>query len=69
MTRKIAANHINTPDANITLGVVEIEGDIVRRYYPLEAEQPFTEWIGGSITIRRTPQGLQAFKSDRLITA
>lgn len=50
-------------------GAVEIEGKYVTKAYPLSGEQPFTEWIGGEITIKLSESGkLQAYKDERLLT-
>ena len=53
MKRQVAANRIITSDnTEIKLGVVELDDTIVTRVYSLQGEQPFTEWIGGTITIK-----------------
>ncbi len=68
--RTLAANKITMPDMSyIRNGAVEIEGIYVTKAYRLAGEQPFTEWIGGEITIKQTENGkLQAYKDERLLT-
>lgn len=52
MKRIVAANHVILPDGKeLSPGVVEIDGNTVVRFYRLEQEQPFTEWLGGTIRI------------------
>lgn len=52
MKRIVAANHVILPDGKVlSPGVVETEGSAVLRFYRLEHEQPFTEWLGGTIRI------------------
>lgn len=67
MSKLYAANHIVAPDRSITNGVVEIEDGIVVRIFRLEREIPFTIWLGGTIEIRETEIGLQAFKDNKII--
>lgn len=52
MKRIVAANHVILPDGKVlSPGVVETDGTTVVRFYRLEQEQPFTEWLGGTIRI------------------
>lgn len=67
MNQLYAANHIVAPDRSITNGVVEIANGIVVRTFRLERETPFTIWLGGTIEIRETDFGLQAFKDNKII--
>lgn len=71
MKRIVAANRIITPDAGIvSLGVVELEDRTVSHVSRLDGEQPFTEWLGGTIAIKRSADGtLVAYKDGRLLTA
>ena len=71
MKRLVAANRIITADSKVvSLGVVEIENRSVSRVSRLDGEQPFTEWIGGTIAIKRSADGtLAAYKEGRLLTA
>jgi len=68
--RTLAANKITMPDMSyIRNGAVEIEGIYVTKAYSLAGEQPFTEWLGGEITIKAAENGkLQAYKDERLLT-
>lgn len=69
MKRQVAANRIITSDkTEIKLGVVEIDDTIVTRVCSLQGEQPFTEWIGGTITILKTADGvMHAYKDNKMI--
>ncbi len=68
--RTVAANKITMPDKSCILnGAVEINGTYVTKAYRLSGEQPFTEWLGGEITIKMDEIGkLQAYKDERLLT-
>lgn len=69
--RIVAANRVVMPDIRtVTLGVVEIEGNCVCSVSRLDGEQPFTEWIGGTIRLVRSADGaLHAYKGQCLLTA
>lgn len=68
MKRKVAANRIITSDnTEIKLGVVELDDTIVTRVYSLQGEQPFTEWIGGTITIKTADGVMHAYKDNKMI--
>lgn len=71
MKRKFAANRILTETGvSLVPGVVEVEDSQVRNVSHLIFEQPFTEWIGGTISLSREDNGhLQAFKDGRMLTA
>ena len=66
MTRIVAANRVIDEDGNeMKPGVVEVEGSA----YPLYGERPFTEWLGGTVTIGRSADGkLYAYKDGVIIT-
>lgn len=66
MKRSVAANRVITPDnTEIKLGVVEMEDAAVTRVYSLQGEQPFTEWISGTISILKSTDGvLHAYKDN-----
>ena len=51
MPRRIAANRIIFGSKEFIQYAIEIEGCIVKDYYPLTEEQPFTEWLGGTKTL------------------
>lgn len=68
MKRQVAANRIITSDnTEIKLGVVEIDDTIVTRVYSLQGELPFTEWIGGTITIKTADGVMHAYKDNKMI--
>lgn len=50
-TGKFAANRIITDDGIIINGMVELNNDIVVDYYAFDEEQPFTQWLGGTIKL------------------
>lgn len=48
---------------------IEIVGDKVVNYYSFSTELPMTEWLGGTIELKRNTLGvLQAWKNGDLIT-
>lgn len=49
--RRIAAHEIIDGECVYEMSVVEIRDGIVADIYPLAGEQPFTEWVGGTVTI------------------
>lgn len=52
----------------LTMAVVELEGDTVINYYPLTAEQPMTEWWGGTIEIKHQSGGImKAYRNGKII--
>lgn len=52
----------------LTMAVVELEGDLVTTYYPLNAEQPMTEWWGGTIEIKHQSGGImKAYRNGKII--
>lgn len=69
MTRIVAANRVIDADGDeMKSGVVELEGKYVSSVYPLFGERPFTEWLGGTINIKRSADGrLQAYKDGEVI--
>lgn len=71
MKRIVAANRIVVDDTEeIELGVVEIDTDSVVKVYRLDGEQPFTEWLGGTISVRKSADGMsRAFWQGKLLTS
>ena len=69
MGRIGAANSVSVADVDeMKPGVVELEGKYVSSVYPLFGERPFTEWLGGTINIKRSADGrLQAYKDGEVI--
>ena len=69
MTRIVAANRVIDADCDeMKPGVVELEGKYVSSAYPLYGERPFTEWLGGTISIKHSADGrLQAYKDGEII--
>lgn len=57
MYSRKAYNQILLPDGTIVPGpvVVEFYEDGTYSYHPLTAEEPFTEWIGGTFTFDLLP--------------
>lgn len=68
MPRRIAANRIIFGSKEFIQYAIEIEGCIVKDYYPLTEELPFTEWLGGTITLSDDAEGcLRAYKDGKLL--
>lgn len=67
MGKLYAANRVVSADSTITNGVVEIEDAVVKRVFKLEKEIAFTIWLGGTIIIKKTAVGLQAFKDNNIL--
>lgn len=69
--RRIAANRVFTEDGYCIIpGGVEMEGAQVKKVFRLECEQPFTEWIGGTIHLIEEHNGrMVAVKDGHLLTA
>lgn len=68
MARRIAANRVIIDDRQLVQYVVEIENGIVTNYYPLTEEQPFTEWLGGTILLTKDVNGIiRASKDGKFI--
>lgn len=67
MSNLYAAHHIVSDDNSIANGVVEIEDGVVKRVFLLEKEIAFTIWLGGTIIIKKTAVGLQAFKDNNIL--
>lgn len=66
--RRLAANSVVSDDNVFEPGVVEIESGRVVAYYKLEAEMPNTEWLGGTIEITTSQDGVaKAYKKGFLI--
>lgn len=67
MKRIFAAHHVLCPDGTvIDLGYVEIADRHVNKVGWLCGEQPFTEWIGGTIDISLSADGLMTAYKDGL---
>ncbi len=69
MSRFLAANHVATEDGVVfSPGVVRINNKEVTHIEKLDGERPFTEWLGGEITVRRMSDGtLRAYKDEQLL--
>ena len=70
--RRIAVNRVLTDEGDcISPGGVEIEGSQVKKVFRLVYEQPFTEWIGGTIQLVKEKEGgyMVAVKDGHLLTA
>lgn len=67
--RRIGANDVITPDGEIlSPAVVEIDNGKVEKWYRLDMEMPFTEWIGGTIELQADNNGnIMAIKNNRLL--
>lgn len=67
MGKLYAANRVVNAESTITNGVVEIENAVVKRVFKLEKEIAFTTWLGGTIYVKETKHGLQAFKDNNIL--
>lgn len=68
MFRRVAAHHVVINDRTIDRCVVEIEDGRVVNYYTFADELPLTEWLGGTIIIKRNEaEVLIALKDGRVI--
>ena len=66
--RRVGAHEVILPDRRLELAVVEIEGSRVVNYYEFRDELPMTEWLGGTIRLKRAIDGeLQAWWKDKLL--
>lgn len=71
MRRIVAANRIVLSDGTtLSPGFVELDGCRVVRTERLCGEQPFTEWLGGTVTVGREADGaMHASKDGRMLSA
>lgn len=69
MKQQIASHEIVLEDGTKqALSVVEIHSGIVKRWFPLTQEMPFTKWKPGQIVLRRDEQGfLRAYHNNIMI--
>lgn len=66
--RRIGAHIIELPEGLIEQGIVVIESGIVKMTFPFTEEQPMTEWVSGTITIRIDDKGkARAYKGNTLL--
>ena len=66
--RRVAAHVVVSANETNTMSVVDIDGGIVVACRPLEDEEPFTEWLGGVVELRRGVDGaLRAYKDGKQI--
>ena len=68
--RKVAVHSlmVEPTGQSMEMVVIEMRDGIVTDYYPFTNEQAQTEWIGGTVILRKNEQGqLQAFKNNRLL--
>ena len=57
-TRRIAVNRLIVDGEAVIQCVVELDGDgNVARWWHFDEEQPFTEWVGGTLEIVKIPDG------------
>lgn len=67
-TRRIAAHRIvNGEGSVVELAVVSIVDGHVSAVRKLDKEIPFTEWLGGTVELRDTADGLRAYHNGILI--
>jgi hypothetical protein len=60
--RRVGAHYVKVGGTTLHQAIVEIEDGRVVNYYEFEDELPLTEWLGDTIEIRRSADGvLQAW--------
>lgn len=67
--RRIATPIVNIEGKYLTTMVIEIEGDQVIQYYPLQKELPMTEWLPGEVHIKEDKfQLFHAYYNNKKLT-
>lgn len=56
--RRVGAHYLTTESGTLQQCVVELIGDRVVNYYTFTTELPMTEWLGGTIELRRNEEGV-----------
>ncbi len=68
-SRRIASNELITPEGKLLMQqVVLLEEGFVVRTHPLEKEEANTEWLQGSIILKKEPAGVRAYYQGKLLT-
>ena len=66
--RRIGAHYVVTDSGTLKQCVVEIMEDRVVNYFTFADELPLTEWLGGTIELKRNAEGiLQAWQEGKLL--
>lgn len=66
MMRRVAAHELLIDGQMLRQAVVEIAEGRVVNCYTFDRELPMTEWLGGTIEVRRSEEGvLEAFHQGR----
>lgn len=66
--RRVGAHIVITEGGQLSQAVVEIYDGRVVNYYEFRDELPMTEWLGGTIVVKRDDEGiLRATKDGKLI--
>jgi len=67
--RRIASNLLITPEKNeLIQHVITLEESCVVSIHPLEKEEANTEWLQGSITLKKESAGVRAYYQGKLLT-
>lgn len=67
--RRIATPIVNIEGKYLTTMVIEIEGEQVVQYYPLQKELPMTEWLPGKVQIKEDKfQLFHAYYNNKKLT-
>lgn len=67
--RRIATPIVNIEGKYLTTMVIEIEGDQVIQYYPLQKELPMTELLPGEVQIKEDKfQLFHAYYNNKKLT-
>lgn len=66
MMRRVAAHELLIDGQMLRQAMVEIAEGRVVNYYTFDRELPMTEWLGGTIEVRRSEEGvLEAYHQGR----
>lgn len=67
--RRCGAHKVLLPDGStLRQAIVEIHESRVVNYYEFHVELPLTEWLGGTIEVRRNEEGiLQAWHNGMML--
>lgn len=66
--RRVGVHYVVTENGTLKQCVVEIVEDRVVNYYTFTDELPLTEWLGGTIELKRNEDGvLQAWHEGKLL--
>ena len=65
--RRVGAHEVTIEGKVLHQGIVEIMDGRVVNFFEFEDELPMTEWLGGTIVLRREKGTLHAYWNETLI--